>query len=73
MMGSPVSNVVTLAEEMRKYARATIANPLRALLSGAAITGERYDRDAGEFKGRLQPRYTTYDEPLLPPPARTVT
>lgn len=65
-MSNPLSDVVTLAEEPGKYARATMADPLRALLVPIGLDTERYDRRKGAMVTKPQKNFTTYGAPILP-------
>ena len=66
VISNPLSDVVTLTEEPGNYARATMADPMRALLSPFGLDTERYDRSKGAMVTKPQKNFTTYGEPLTP-------
>lgn len=66
VISNPLSDVVTLTEEPGKYARATMADPMGAVLSPFGLDTERYDRSKREMITEPQKNFTTYGEPLEP-------
>ena len=66
VISNPLSDVVTLTEEPGNNAHATMADPMRALLSPFGLDTERYDRSKGAMVTKPQKNFTTYGEPLTP-------
>ena len=65
-MTTPISDALELIEEPQRYARASLADPVRAALSPLTLPTERRDPDTGETSWRDQHSYMTYGQPLLP-------
>ena len=65
-MTQPISDVVGLGDEPQKYARAMLADPIKALLSPIDMSTTSYDRTTGENKTRERQHYFTNGMPLQP-------
>lgn len=67
-MTTPTSDVLGGVDEPQKYARAMVADPIKALLTGlhVGMPSKRYDAATRDFTTKMQPDYFTYGQPLLP-------
>jgi hypothetical protein len=63
----PTADVLGIGDDGgMEYARASMSDPLRAILSFAGGYEKHYDPDTRTTTLRFKPRYTTYGQPLLP-------